>query len=354
MIRLDRMKWLFALCIAIVGFVQTTIGQSIHYSQYYNAPMLINPANTGLMPDYDYRLGMNYRNQWAAIPVPYNTFSGFLDYKIGGHNDNKVSNNWLGMGFLYNFDQAGDGNLSLSQMQASMAYHLQMSEFTMLSLGFSGSYVSRSVNYDLLTFNNQWDGFTFNSSMTSGEKFGIIKAQYYSAGAGLNFAWFPNEAVYIKMGGSVANINQPTESFYANQNQVKMREIGNLDMFFQVSPSFVINPSGFFATQSAATEIVAGTLTRTNLGGSYLSGMGDGMTTQLILGAFYRVGDAVIGVVGFQYASVQFMANYDLTLSSLAPYNSSYGALEFSLVYQGLYGKNKSRIKKTLGCPRFF
>ena len=332
----------------------SAIAQSIHYSQFYNAPMLINPANTGLMSDYDYRLGLNYRNQWAAIPVPYNTFSGFADWKIGGHNDNKVSNNWLGMGFLYNFDQAGDGNLGLSQIQASLAYHLQMSEFTMFSLGFSGGYVGRSVNYDQLSFNNQWDGFTFNSSMSSGEKLGIIRSQYYTAGAGVNFAWFPNESVYIKMGGGVANLNQPVESFYGGKNQVQIRPEGNIDLFFQLGPNFVINPSAFYATQSTATEIVAGTLTRTNLGGSYLSGMGDGLTTQLILGGYIRLGDAVIGVIGFQYANVQFVANYDLTISSLAPYNSSYGALEFSLIYQGLYGRNKNSIKKTLGCPRFF
>src|ERR1700679_3781535 len=83
------------------------IGQSIHFSQYYNAPMLLNPANTALMPDYDYRFGMNYRNQWAAVPVPYNTFSAFADFKVGGNKNNETHNNWLGLGLAFFNDKAG-------------------------------------------------------------------------------------------------------------------------------------------------------------------------------------------------------------------------------------------------------
>ena len=323
--------------------------QSIHFSQYYNAPMLLNPANTALMPEYDYRLGINFRNQWAEIPVPYNTFSAFGDLKIGGNKDNKSNNNWLGLGFAIFNDKAGDGNLSLMQLQGSMAYHLQMSEFTMLSLGFSGAYVNRSVNYDLLTFNNQWDGFVFNSQLATGEKLGVVQTNYITGSAGLNFAWFPNEAVYCKLGGSVANINQPVESFYAGKNTVNLRPSGNLDMFFHTGRVLTINPSIYFATQNSASELLCGAMGRVNLSGVY-----DDVATSLILGGYLRLGDAAIGVIGIQRGGVQFMVNYDMTISTLSPYNATYGALEMSLIYQGLYSKNRYNVKGSLGCPRFF
>ena len=342
--------------VCLLSLASVALAQSIHYSQYYNAPLLINPANTGLMSQYDFRLGLNYRNQWAVIPVPYNTFSAFGDFKIGGNKENTSSNNWLGLGFLYNTDKAGDGNLSLSQFQMSVAYHVQTSEFTQISLGFSGATVSRAVNYDQLTFDEQWDGFTFNQQLPNGEKLGLVKTSYTTIGTGINIAWFPTEFVYIKLGGAVANINQPVESFYGSSNQIMMRETGNLDMFFQAGEHFVINPSAYFETQSGANELLAGALTRTTLsGGTYLGGSYDGgATTQLILGGFIRVGDALIAVAGIQYGNIQFMANYDITTSSLAPYNAGYGAMELSLIYQGQYGRNKDAIKKTLGCPRFF
>ena len=343
------LKKLFA-CLAVMSICHTNgVAQSMHFSQYYNAPQLLNPANTALMPEYDYRAGLNYRNQWAAVPVPYNTFSAFGDFKVGGNNANKVSNNWLGIGLAFFNDKAGDGNLALTKVQGSIAYHLQLSEFTMFSLGFSAATVNRSVNFDQLTFNNQWDGFKFNTNLSTGEKPGLIHTQYYTGGTGLNFAWFPNEEIYVKVGGGVSNVNQPVESFYGGTNKLMMRESGNLDMFFHTGSVFTINPSVYYATQSGAAEIVGGTMVRINLNGPY-----DENVTQLIFGGYLRVGDAVIGAAGLQYRNWQMMASYDFTISGLAPYNASYGALEMSIIYQGVYGRNRNSIKKSLGCPRFF
>ncbi len=329
------------------GWRIAATGQSIHFSQYYNAPMLLNPANTALLPDNDYRFGLNYRNQWAAVPVPYNTFSAFGDCKIGGNKDNENHNNWLGLGLAFFNDKAGDGNLSLTQIQGDVAYHLMLSEHTMLSFGISGAYVQRSVDYDKLTFDTQWDGFTFNAQLPNGEKVGVIKTSYYTVGSGLNFAWFPNDGVYIKLGGGLANINKPVESFYNAQNTIDYRPTGNLDMLFRTGPVLIINPSIYYTTQSGASELVFGSQFRTFLSDNKQA------PVQLILGAFYRLGDAAIGVAGIQVSRWQFMASYDVTLSGLAPYNGSYGALEFSLIYQGPYHPGEG-ITKAFSCPRFF
>jgi type IX secretion system PorP/SprF family membrane protein len=322
------------------------MGQSMHFSQYYNAPMLLNPANTALMPDNDFRIGLNYRNQWAAVPVPYNTFSVFGDCKIGGNSDNEDHNNWLGVGLALFNDKAGDGNLSLLQLQGNLAYHLQLSRHTMVSVGLSGSYVQRSVDYDNLTFDMQWDGFTFNKNYTNGEKVGIIKTNYYTVAPGVNFAWFPNDNVYVKLGGSVQNVNQPNESFYNRTNTVGYRPIGNLDMLFKTGDVVILNPSVYYTSQTGASELVFGTEVRTILGET-------NNHLQLILGIYDRWNDAVIGVAGLQVGPVQFTSSYDFTMSALAPYNSSYGALEFSLIYVGKYYKNRG-IKRTYSCPRFF
>jgi type IX secretion system PorP/SprF family membrane protein len=323
--------------------------QSVHLSQYYNAPILITPANTGLMPDNDFRLGLNYRNQWSALPVPYNTFSGWGDFKIGGNKDND-HNNWLGMGFAVYTDKAGDGQLKLSQLQGNIAYHLQMSSTSMLSLGMSAATVQRSVNYDLLTFDAQWDGFSFNSNLPNGDQVGILRGSYYTIGAGVNFSWFPNENVYLKLGGGAVNINKPTESFYNNgKNEVGLRPTGTLDVLVRTGNILIINPSVYYTTQLGAQELVAGTQVRT-----ILSRSGANSTAiELILGGYYRLADAVIGAAGLQVGNIQFMTSYDMTLSSLAPYNSSYGALEFSLIYQGNYRKNNSGVKRSYTCPRF-
>src|ERR1043165_8685784 len=214
---------LMVLCIG------NAIAQGIHFTQYYNAPLQVNPANTALLSEDDFRLGANYRNQWAALPVPFNTFSAFGDFKLGGNNPDKSKQNWLGVGGAFFTDKAGDGDLALSQIQGNLAYHMQLTSNFMLSLGGSAAYVQRSVNYDKLTFDSQWDGFAFNTHYSNGEN-GIQKTNYTTVAAGLNMAWFPTEFAYIKLGGSIANVNQPTETFYANgKNTIAMRPTAYLD-----------------------------------------------------------------------------------------------------------------------------
>lgn len=342
------MKKVLYSILALCALCSTRAGaQSMHFSQYYNAPLLLNPANTALMPDNDYRIGMNYRNQWSAIPVPYNTFSAYGDFKVGGNRDNERHNNWLGLGLAFFNDKAGDGNLALSEIRGNMAYHLQLTPTTMISVGLSAGTVQRSVNYDNLLFDNQWDGFGFNPRMSNGEKVGILKTNFYTVAAGGNIAYFPNENVYVKLGGSLQNVNQPIETFYNNtKNKIGYRPIGNLDMLFRTGPVLIVNPSVYYTTQNGASELVFGSLFRTVLSGN------NKVASQLILGLYTRMGDAMIAVAGYQMGDIQLMANYDFTMSALAPYNSAYGALEISLIYSGPYHPNDG-IKKMYNCPRF-
>lgn len=343
------MKKVFFIIITWWTLYSTTaIGQSMHFSQYYNAPLLLSPANTGLLPSDDFRLGLNYRNQWAALPVPYNTFSGFADCKLGGNHENENHNNWLGIGLAFFNDQAGSGDLSLVQVQGSLAYHLQLSQYTMISLGLSAALVERSVNFSELTFDAQWDGVNFNPQIANGEKVGVIKTSYYTIGSGLNFAWFPSEDLYAKLGGSILNINTPNESFYNDKNAIGMRPIVDLDVVYRLAPAVIANPSIYYTTQDGASELVMGAQVRVRMSSR------NSTPAEFIFGMYVRAGDAYIGMAGVKIGPVQFEASYDLTSSQLSPYNAGYGATEFSLIYQQPYGKNKDRIAKQFSCPRFF
>jgi hypothetical protein len=68
-------KIIFLGC-TIIGIVLTGSAQDLHFSQWFNSPLTTNPANTGFIPDADYRLGANYRDQWSPVmSVPYRTMS---------------------------------------------------------------------------------------------------------------------------------------------------------------------------------------------------------------------------------------------------------------------------------------
>ena len=105
------------------------------------------------------------------------------------------------------------------------------------------------------------------------------------------------------------------ETFYNNgNNQIQMRPAFNLDMIFKTSENIIINPSVFYAMQGGASEIVFGSLFRRNL--AQEKGV---RRSELIVGAYHRIADALIGVAGYQYGSWQLTANYDFTISALAP-----------------------------------
>src|SRR6202051_3032299 len=87
--------------------------QDLHFSQWFNAPLLTNPANTGFIPDADYRLGANYRNQWSSIMAePYKNMSIWGDAQVFS---NRFENGWLELGGVLLRDEAGSGTLTSTE-----------------------------------------------------------------------------------------------------------------------------------------------------------------------------------------------------------------------------------------------
>src|SRR5580765_8902229 len=81
-----------------VGFLVSLCSQAqdLHFSQFFNSPLTTNPANTGFIPDADYRIGANYRNQYSTVmTVPYKTMSIFGDAQVFR---DRIVNGWVGLG----------------------------------------------------------------------------------------------------------------------------------------------------------------------------------------------------------------------------------------------------------------
>lgn len=332
----------------VVGSV-TVQAQGLHFSQFSNAPMLLNPANAALMKSEDYRIGVNYRSQWGSLPAPYKTMSAFGDCQLFKQNEtDELMGNWLGVGFGFFNDKAGDGDLSLTKLQGAIAYHIQMGGYSMLSLGLSGAYTQRSVNFNKLTFNEQWDGERFDIALPNGELDGIIKTNLLDVGAGINYAFFPSDYTYIKISAGVDHINQPEETFFngAFSNKVAIRPTASVEALFRMNETFTLNPAGYYSKQSSAYEAVVGTNCIIGMGGD------DEMATSLILGGFYRIGDAAIGVIGMEWGGMKIMGSYDYTLSSLSADNNGKGAFEMSVIFRGKYG-DMGGPPRNAGCPRF-
>jgi type IX secretion system PorP/SprF family membrane protein len=330
-----RRKFTYLLGSIFMLIASNAFSQSLHFSQYFNAPLLVNPANTGFAPDVDYRVGLNYRNQWSSLTTnPYKTFNVWGDVQLF---TDRFESGWVGLGGTLIRDAAGSGNLTATKGYASLAYHQLLGIASLVSVGFNVGYVSKTVDFDKLTFDDQWNGKFFDTKIPSGEPFSFKKVGYVDLQAGINYAYFPSDNAYVNAGISMMHINRPKESFFdasVSDASVDMRFNVFLNGAFKLNDQWIVNPNIYYSKMGNVSEIVVGANANYNLSG-------DG-TTQLIGGLYMRVKDALVPMVGYQWNDFKLTMNYDATSSELKSYNNGRGALEISLVKTGLFDLSKS------------
>jgi type IX secretion system PorP/SprF family membrane protein len=320
--------------------------QDLHFSQFFNSPLLTNPANTGFIPDGDYRLGINYRNQWSAImAVPYKTMSAFGDIQLMQNRDNT---GWLGAGGLILRDVAGSGNLTSTKVYGSVAYHQMIDAGSLVSLGFNVGWANKNINVTNLKFPDQFDGKFFDHNLPTSATLDHNNIHYLDIQVGGNYAYFPNETVYLNAGFSAMHVNRSRESFFnarpGMDNRIPVRWTGFINGSFMLNDQWIVNPNVYYSQQAKAYELTGGINAHYNLSG-------DGEKI-LIAGIYYRHQDAVIPMVGLGYKDLTFTFSYDVTISTLKQYNNSRGAFEFSLIKQGAFDYYSGDRRQSL-CPSF-
>ena len=315
-------------------------GQDLHFSQYYNAPMLVNPANTGFNPDFDFRVGVNYRSQWASVGSPYKTMSAWGDVKLLG---NRIENGWVGLGGMLWKDQAGSGSLTGTTGLVSLAYHQMLGYNSLLSGGFSVGYTQKRIDVTKLTFDDQWNGVFFDAKIPSLEPFATNQVSYIDLQAGINYAYFASENFYFNAGVSVMHINTPRETFFdasVSNNEINRRYNVFLNASLKVQDTWILNPNIYVSMVGNSREILAGINANRDLG--------DNGARQLIMGVYYRNNDAIIPMFGYQINDLKMTFNYDATISSLSKSNLTRGAYEISIVKSGIFPSSQGRQTR---CP---
>jgi type IX secretion system PorP/SprF family membrane protein len=319
--------------------------QDLHFSQFMNSPLLTNPANTGFMPEGDYRIGVNYRNQWSSVmQVPYKTMSAYGDVQVAQRD-----NSWLGVGGVLLRDVAGSGNLTSTKVYGSVAYHQMLGLGSLFTLGFNAGWANKRINTTNLTFPSQWNGEFFDShNIGQAPQLDRTNISYLDLQAGLNYAYFPDENTYFNAGFSTMHINRPRESFFNEKsgidNRIPARHTAFINGSFKLNDQVIINPNSYFSLQAKSYEWLIGTNVHYNLSG-------DGQNV-LIAGLYYRSSDAVIPMVGLGLKDYVFTFTYDATVSTLRNYNNSRGALEFSLVKTGVIDAYRGTPREAR-CPTF-
>ena len=339
-------KPLLFLCLCFLSF--SSIGQDIHFSQFYTAPLLQNPANAGFF-NCDYRLVSNYKMQWRSVTVPYKTFHVSGDIK-------KISkgkkNDFFGIGMDASVDRAGDSRFTTTQLGVVGSLHHCLDAFgtSYIGGGLMIGLNNGSIDYTNLLFSDQYTSVPSVYKQTA-EDISLNQYNFFdiSIGGAYNFIETVKKKTVrnsFNIGGAIYHINRPTKSFLSDPaSKVYRRYVIHTGANLHASQRFEFYPRLQFSIQGSCHEYLIGSFLRVNLDKMNNTNYG------IYFGPWYRIGDALIFVTRFDIGeNLSFGLNYDINMSKLTEASNSKGGPELSILYIGCI---PSFNKKTVFCPRF-
>ncbi len=317
--------------------------QDIHFSQYYNSPLSINPALTGVFQG-DMRFIANYRSQWSSVPVGFNTIAASFDMK---YFHKKLDNGYLSGGLMLFHDEAGDSELSLTQFNLSGSYTQILNDNLLMTAGFQAGPGQRSFKLDELRFGNQFDGEQFDRSRDIREDFRGTNIGFLDLSAGINFFIRNNdENAWANIGLSMYHINQPRVNFTNATDQhlpsrFSLYSFGNVVLNDKMQ--WILHAMG--QKHNSYNELILGS------GIHYMLNEENDLAMRFLT-AYRLVGqnDAIIPMVEFYYQSWRLGLSYDINISDFKEATDGRGGPEISLQYLVLRVQPPKEFKV---CPIF-
>lgn len=316
--------------------------QDIHFSQFFETPLLRNPALAGIFTG-DWRVQMVYRDQWRSVTNGYKTGSLNGEYKfpIGKADD------FLTFGGQFLFDRAGTAALTQTSILPVINYHKSLSadQNRYLSLGFMGGVVNRSFDRSKITTDNTYTGGT------DGEPIVDASYTYLDGSVGLsynsNLTANPDDNFYI--GAAYHHFTNPKNSFFRDPSvRLNPKWVGSAGFRFSVTEYSYITLQADHSMQDKYQETVAGAMYGMKIGPEI-----ENPDYVLHGGVFIRWNDALIPVIKMDYSGFSFAFSYDVNISKLKPASSSRGGFELSVSYIGLSKRHDKLTLNSINCPRF-
>ncbi|PCJ24338.1 MAG: hypothetical protein COA97_10070 [Flavobacteriales bacterium] len=325
------------LLILIISFPISLIAQDVHFSQFGQTPQLINPGASGVF-NGNVRAILNYRTQWGSFGNAYNTYAASFDAPIAKGNGRHA---YFGLGVNFYKDVAGKSNFGNFQAGLSVSGILPIGDNHTFSIGIQPAFGQYSANLAKLTWGSQFNGEEFDTEINSNETFALKSSKYFDLGAGIYYEFKNSRTEFLGSDMSSFNIgiagyhlNKPKQDFLSEtQDEIPMKIVAQFSGTFDLrSSKLSLVPSMFYATQSGYKEITPGLLFKIRFGNTTKY---SGLFKQgaIYFGSHYRLKDAIIPQVYFEFTDYMIGISYDYNNSSLSSVTGGFGGLEISIRY---------------------
>lgn len=327
--------------------VLTVHAQDIQFSQYYQAPLYLNPGFTGITPQQ--RVTFNHRVQWPNLPQAFATYAASYDIFI----DELRS----GFGILATTDKMGSAGWRTTTVGVLYSYKVKITDNWVFSPGLYFGYGTNGIDRSRLRLG---DGLEFERD---GQYYSIDPDQdrigrqsYFDFGSG---ALLYNRAFWI--GTAFHHMNQPNLSVLGDVSRLPMK--GTVHAGFRLD----LSDGGLRSRSYRVSYLTPSIMYRWQ--GKSFSQFDMGVNYHIdpvSVGIWYRgkpweknvinnmSSDALIIQLGLYMKNLNIGYSYDFSISELQ--TTSGGAHEISLVYQFSTKPVQRSVKqkyRLIPCPTF-
>lgn len=317
--------FLFGLVIYQYGIAQL----DIHFSQFFNSSVALNPAEAG-MDDSDVRVLANYRTQWTSVNSPFKTKALSID---AGLMEQKLKTEYMGIGLDFFQDQSDETYIKSFGVSSSFSYVTMIDRQSKLSFGLKVGFLQRSIDFSGLIWANQFEGEDFNLIIPPNITYGADKVSAADLGVGVFYKINPMKGKIFYAGLAADHLNAPNLAFVGKEDKYLRKytmklgaNIGkrNTNVSFLPSVISMLQGKNHYTIFGSDVKYVISSGSRST---------GINKTVAFTAGGFYRLSDAFYAHVGFSFGDYALSASYDITLSELTLAAGPTGALEVMFIY---------------------
>lgn len=347
---------------------QEAKAQDPRYTQYYQAPLRLNPAMAGVFEGI-WRVGANFRSQWGSVngaPNAYYTYALNGEYRLP-----VFKGDYVGFGFAALTDVSGGGQYNVTDINIGATYMKRLTGggrsyrpalTSYLVAGAQLGFGQRSVKWVNLTYSTQYQvrNNTYNPNVASGENTGAMRGTrfYPDLSAGLLWYGVMGERKSLYAGVGLFHLNRPEISLFDRSTTNASLE--------RLYSRFTVHAGGEFLIggRGSAISLLPGVVgmfqgptmeVNMGIGAKYQAPRYDDFAFRLSV--WTRLAnrlesdvdaDAIMVMLGIDYQTFQFAFSYDINISTLSQASNGQGAFEFSVIYthSGSYSRGQT-------CPAF-
>lgn len=338
-----RLSKLYIICLF---FTNVLFAQDIHFLNYRDMCAVFNPALTA--SDASFKASVIHKEQWKSVTNSFKTYGANVELRLLSKTKSKKSASrgnsrfgGLNAGLLFLSDKAGGGILNRNRVALSLSSGVKLNEQHKLSAGLTGSYMLCRLDNSGLLFPNQYNGYSYDAAVASGETFVLQQYTVIDVASGLLWTFDRNVKGFdvsklfnARLGFSVHHLVRARSEFLPVNGREQFRLVLHGDFTkstgiknMSVSPEFLLQLKG------PASEFLIGNMFRHYF--SYSTRYtGHNKQSSFAYGIYYRFRDAFVFAANLglreQYT---FFASYDLNVSQLRVASNYRGGFELGVRY---------------------